>query len=385
MGRIESFLQERLNNGLFRTLNPAQFRQKGKIYIQDREYVDFSSNDYLGLSCHSRLKEAAKNAIDKFSTSACASRLLSGDLKLHHQLEERIASFKGKESALVFNSGYQANLGIISSLCRKGDVIFCDRASHASIIDGIILSGARFFRFSHNDTGHLEFLLKKERDKFKEALIITETVFSMDGDRAPLQEIVTLKDKYRCLLMVDEAHATGIFGKNGAGIIEEEGLNREIELIMGTFSKALGSFGAYLACSRKVRDYLINSCRGFIYSTAPAPSVIAASIAALELIKEEPFRRKILLENADYFRDKLKMQGFQTRGSSQIIPLIIKDTQRAVMISQRLREKGYWVLPIRPPTVTQGQARLRFSLTYFHAKDILDELIGHICQVSNDR
>ena len=382
MDGIEKFLKERKENNLLRVLRPADSRGEGKIYFKDKGYFDFSSNDYLGLSDHPGLKNASKRGIEKWGTSASASRLLSGDLELHHKLEEETATFKGKQSALVFNSGYQANVGIISALCKRGDAVFSDRLNHASIVDGILLSGARFFRFRHNDTDHLESLLKKERNKFRETLIITETIFSMDGDRCPLKEIVELKERYNCILMVDEAHATGIFGRCGSGVVEEEGLIKKVDLIMGTFSKALGSFGAYIAGSKKIKDYLINSSRSFIYSTALPPSVIAANLASLDLIKEEPFRRNKLLENSNYFRQELKKRGFNVRGSSQIVPLIPGDSEKTIGLSQELRNRGYWVLPIRPPTVPKGESRLRFSLTYHNTKEILERLINDICEIS---
>jgi len=377
MDRIEKFLQERRDKNLIRVLEPASFRKEGFIYFKDKKYIDFSSNDYLGLSDHSNLKNAIRQSTE-VGVSACASRLLSGDLELHHQLEEETARFKGKESSLVFNSGYQANLGIISSFFKKGDVIFSDRLSHASIIDGAKLSGARLFRFQHNDSNHLEYLLKKERHKFKYSLIVTEAIFSMAGDRAPLGELVALKEKYNCNIMVDEAHATAIFGEKGGGVVEEEGLIDQVELIMGTFGKALGSFGAYLACSKKIKEYLINRCRSFIYSTALPPAVIAANIASLDLIKNEPFRRKILIERIEYFCGKLRELGFKIKNFSQIIPLIVGSSQKAVDCSCQLRNRGYWVYPIRPPTVPVGESRLRFSLTYYHTKEMLEKLASDI-------
>jgi len=221
VGRIEDFLERQKKDNLFRILKPATLRQRASICIGAKEYIDFSSNDYLGLSSHPKLKEASRIALEQFGTSCSASRLLSGDLEIFHRLEEKVAAFKGKEAALVFNSGYQANLGIISALWEKGDVIFSDRLNHASIIDGINLSGAKLFRFQHNDLNHLEALLKNQRAKFQQAAIITETIFSMDGDSSPLLEIVKLKEKYDCFLMVDEAHATGIFGRKGSGLVEE--------------------------------------------------------------------------------------------------------------------------------------------------------------------
>jgi len=385
MDRIDKLLAQRKENGLLRFLRPANLRKDGKIYYDDAELFDFSSNDYLALSDHPKLKEASKRAVDSLGASASASRLLSGDLKIHHQLEDKLAHFKGKESTLVFNSGYQANIGIISALYSKADAVFCDRLSHASIIDGVRLAGAKLFRFGHNDLDQLESLLKSQSRKFKNCLIVTETVFSMDGDKPPLKELVNIKAKYNCFLMVDEAHATGIFGSNGAGVVEEQGLSDRIELIMGTFSKALGSFGAYLACSEKIKRYLINSCRSFIYSTALPPPIIAANIEALNIVTDEPFRRKTLLANADYFRTQLRRQGCDVKGASQIVPLIVADTDKATRLSLLLQQSGYWVLPIRPPTVPQGQARLRFSLTYHHTKQLLEKLADRIAELMQSK
>jgi 8-amino-7-oxononanoate synthase len=379
--RLEEFLRKQEELNLTRSLHPISLKKEGKIYFNKKEYIDFSSNDYLGLSNHPYIKEVSKKALEDYGTSTSASRLLSGDLAIFHQLEAKVAEFKGKEKALVFNSGYQANLGVISSLCQKNiDAIFFDRLCHASIIDGVVLSGARFFRFNHNDMNHLEILLQKERNKFKGALIITETIFSMDGDRCDLKALVELKEKYDCKLYVDEAHATGIFGESASGVVEEEGLVDKVDIIMGTFSKALGSFGAYIASSKEIINYLINQARSFIYSTALPPCVIAANLASLELLEKEPYRRKILLENADYFRKELKNQGLKVKGSSQIVPLVIGDTAKTVKLAQKLKNKGYWVFPIRPPTVPKGEDRLRFSLTYYHTKEILKDLISSLIQ-----
>jgi 8-amino-7-oxononanoate synthase len=290
-------------------------------------------------------------------------------------LEEKIARLKGKEAALWFNSGYQANVGLFKALLKAGDAIFADKLSHASLIDGAQLSEAVLFRFHHNNLNHLEMLLKKYRAKYRQAIIVTESIFSMDGDRAPLKELTALKEKHHCLLMVDEAHATGIFGKNGAGVVEEENLSGEVDLIMGTFSKALGSFGAYVAADKTMIQYLVNTCRSFIYSTALPPAVAAANLAALKLLKTEPARRHILLKNAKFFRAQLIKAGFKTKGDSQIIPLIIGDNQKTMALSHKLKKAGYWVLPIRPPSVPPGEARLRFSLSYCHAQNSLEKLI----------
>lgn len=382
MAQIGEFLKVQAQKGLLRVLRPASLRNKGRIFFKGREYIDFSSNDYLGLSNHPRLIEESIKALAKSGTSSSASRLLSGDSELFHQLEEKIAKFKNKEAALFFNSGYQANVGIISSLYGKGDCIFLDQLTHASIIDGVILSGAKFFRFLHNDTGHLESILQKERAKFKQALIVTEGIFSMDGDKAPLKELVGLKEKYSCKIFVDEAHATGIFGKRGSGVVEEEGLERETDFIMGTFSKGLGSFGAYLASSRSVVEYLINTCRGFIYSTALPPAIAACNLASIDLIEQEPFRRTTLLELAKNLRTGLKEKGFKVKGVSQIIPLIIGDNAKAIEFAAGLQGKGYWAAPIRPPTVPRGEARIRLSLTYYHNKEILTKLLNDIASLA---
>lgn len=382
MAEIKDFLLKQEREGLLRTLKPICARNNSKIKINNKEYIDFSSNDYLGLSGHPKLVAASKEALDKYGTSGSASRLLSGDSDLYHKLEEKIAQLKNKEAALVFNSGFQANLGIISALFGKGDCIFSDRLNHASIIDGIMLSGARIFRFKHNDVEHLEQLLKEERNKFKNALIVTETIFSMDGDWAPLKELVALKEKYNCQIFVDEAHATGIFGKKGSGLVEEEGLSGKIDFIMGTFGKALGGFGAYLAASKEIIDYLINTCRSFIYSTSLPPAIIASNIAALELLKEEPWRREKLLESSDYFRAELANKGFEVKGSSQIIPVITGDNFKTIELARKLQDKGYWVLPVRPPTVPRGQARLRFSLSVNHDKGVLDKLANELSNIN---
>lgn len=378
MEAIEEFLREKTKGGSLRQLRPIDYRREGRVYVKGKEFIDFSSNDYLGLSAHPKLIASAKDALDKFGTSASASRLLSGDFEMHHLLEEKVAHFKNKASALVFNSGYQANTGIISALYSRDDAIFSDRFNHASIVDGIRLSQAALFRFLHNDLNHLEELLKKERKKFKKALIVTETIFSMDGDRPDLKQLVNIKDRYDCQIMLDEAHATGIYGKTGSGLAEEEAVTEKIDLVMGTFSKALGGFGAYLASSKKIIEYLINTCRSFIYSTALPIPVIACNLVSIQLVKEEPYRREELLKEAGFFRDALKRLGLKVKGDSHIVPLVIGDNIKTVECANMLQEKGYWVFPIRPPTVPKKEARLRFSLTFHHHKKILEGLINDI-------
>ncbi|MBD3427289.1 MAG: 8-amino-7-oxononanoate synthase [Candidatus Omnitrophica bacterium] len=372
--RIADHLKRLEEGSSLRSLTRLSPDKRGEIVVGPKRYVNLSSNDYLGLASHRSLAKAAQEALSPV-VSATASRLMTGSTELHHALEERTAIFKQKEAALVFNSGYQANVGIISSILGRGDCVFSDRLNHASIIDGIRLSGARLFRFRHNDPEHLECLLHEHRKEYRDALIVTETVFSMDGDVAPLKHILKLKKAYDCLLMVDEAHATGIFGPGGSGMTEQEGITGDVDIIMGTFSKALAGFGAYAAVSDIMRSYLINTCRSFIYSTALPPAVIASNIAAMEIIEKEPHRRRELLERADYLRKRLRDKGYTVFGRSQIIPLVVKENQRAVMLSDRLRKKGFWVMPVRPPTVPKNSARLRISVTYDHSRDVLDRLV----------
>ncbi|MDP3803945.1 MAG: 8-amino-7-oxononanoate synthase [Candidatus Omnitrophota bacterium] len=375
---IREELERLKREGLYRKLRRVEGEQGPTLILDGREVLNLSSNNYLGLANHPALREAAKEAMDRYGCGSGASRLISGNMTLHLELEEKVAALKGTEAALVFNSGYQANIGIVSSLCGRQDAVFSDRLNHASIIDGAILSGSKLFRFSHNDLGRLESILKKERSRFKKGLIITETVFSMDGDKPPLKELADLKDKYDCLLMVDEAHATGIYGKSGSGMVEEYGLVNRVDLIMGTFGKALGGFGAYLASSKSMVDYLINTCRSFIYSTSLPPAIAACDLAAIGLIKEEPHRRKKLLDLARYFRDELKSMGLNVKGDSQIVPVMIGENGKTCEAAKKLQKRGYWILPIRPPTVAAGQARLRFSLTFNHDKEILQRLLKDI-------
>ena len=374
---IESFIEKRKKENLLRELVEVRPLGGGKMISGGREYVNLSSNDYLGLASHPKIRSAAIKALDPVF-GASASRLMTGSTESHSALEEMVATFKGKPAAMVFNSGYQANVGVISALCGKGDCVFSDRLNHASIVDGIKLSGASMFRFRHNDADHLEELIKNNRDKFRNALVVTETVFSMDGDISPLEDIARLKEKYDCLLMADEAHATGIFGPGGSGVTEDKGITEKVDIIMGTFSKALGSFGAYIAVDQKTRDFLVNTCRSFIYSTALPPAVIAANMAAIEAVKDEPFRRKTLLENSAYFRQRLKQKGLDARGDSQIVPVVFGDNGKTLEVSERLRQKGWWVTPVRPPTVPIGEARLRISVLYDHGIETLDRFVEDI-------
>lgn len=382
MESIEQFLKQRQAQHTLRVLSPLTSRRPGKAIQAGREYVDFSSNDYLGLSSHHELIDAARAALESFGVGASASRLMSGDLEAHHELEEETAAFKGKEDALLFNSGYQANVGIIPAMAGRQDAVFADRLSHASLMDGILLSRAKCFRFRHNDTEHLERLLEQHRKNFESALIVTESVFSMDGDRAPLRRLVELKNRYGCTFFVDEAHATGVFGSQGRGCVNEDDLTEDVELVMGTFSKALGGFGAYLAASHDVVHYLTNAARSFVYSTALPAAVVAADLAAIRLCSKGLDRGSILLQKAERFRQALRSSGFLVLGSSQIVPVVIGDTEKTVCLSEGLLERGFRVLPVRPPTVPEAQSRLRFSLCYFHSDEELQAVVEALCELA---
>ncbi|MFH1759514.1 MAG: 8-amino-7-oxononanoate synthase [bacterium] len=382
MESIDRFIAVRTQKGLYRSLNPITSRKNGKIIIDSREYTDFSSNDYLGLAGHSYILEKTQTALKDFTAGSSGSRLMGGDWEIHHELEEKTAEFKNKESALIFNSGYQLNVGFFKTLLSKQDAVFSDKLCHASILDGIKLSDAAHFRFKHNDMEHLEALLKKHRGSHKDCCLVTESIFSMDGDRAPLKDSVELKNKYNCRLLLDEAHATGVFGTNGSGMAEELGLTGEIDYLMGTFSKALGGFGAYLAASSRLKDFFINKCTSFIYSTSLPPHVIAGNLAAMDLVKNEPARRMQLLERAEMFRNSLTNKGFMIRGDSQIVPVVLGDVENAGTLSEKLKQKGYWVMPVRPPTVPEGEARLRFSLNYHHTEETLKNLAEEIARAS---
>ncbi len=372
-----SEIQNLKNIDLYRKLRLVQGSQGSCVSISGKKVILLCSNNYLGLANHPSIKKAANKAIKEFGCGSGASRLISGTMKLHSELEKKIALFKNTNSALVFNSGYHANIGTLSALMKKRDIVFCDELNHASIIDGCRLSGAEIAIYPHKDMDALERHLKKSNG-YKKRLIITDGVFSMDGDIAPLPDIVFLAKKYSALTMVDDAHATGVFGKNGKGITEHFNLSsNEVDIQMGTFGKALGSFGAYIAGNNELIDYLINRARSFIYTTALPPAVPAASLAAIEMIQSKPDLRKKLWKNVDYFKKGLKKRGFENINSqSQIIPIIIGNSKKVVMASEYLFNKGVFVVGIRPPAVPRKKERLRITIMSSHARKDLDSALN---------
>lgn len=375
MVRIAEFLNEQRQRGTLRRLLPLEHPEGGRVLLPELgELLDFSSNDYLGLSRHPRLLTAAAEAMSLYGTGAGSARLMGGNLELHRRLETALALFKTREAALLFGSGYLANIGIIPALVGRHDQIFADRLSHASIYDGCRLSGARLHRFRHNDCNHLEELLKEQRGKNSQALIVVESLYSMDGDLCPLAEVVELKERYGCRLLVDEAHATGLFGPNGAGLVAAAGLSARVDLVMGTLGKALGSYGAYVAADRGMVDYLVNRARSFIFSTALPPATSAAALAALALMVEEPQLRADLGAKVDFFKTRLKQVGITADlGPSQIIPLPVGESAAALAVAEELQQRGLFVVAVRPPTVPEGTARLRLSVTRHLSEENLAE------------
>jgi len=385
VGFLHKELEQIKDAGLYRRLRRVESDQGPTLLIDGREVVNFSSNNYLGIANHSGLAAAAKAAIDRYGCGSGASRLISGNMTLHEELENRLAEFKGTEAALVFNSGFQANTGVISTLADEGDAIFSDALNHASIIDGCRLARAKTFVYGHNDLTQLEDELKRAAS-FRRKLIVTESIFSMDGDEASLTEIVELAEKYDAVVMVDEAHATGVFGAHGAGVVQKLGLGDRVLVQMGTLGKALGGFGAYVAGSRGLRELLINRCRSFIFTTSLPPAVMAMAMAAIELVKREPERRETLRNNCRRLKEGLRKLGFHVDASeSPILPLIIGDAGECMGFSERLLEKSVFAQGIRPPTVPPGTSRLRITLMATHTREHIDRALEAFQAVEESR
>ncbi len=368
-----------------------------KISIEGESYINFSSNDYLGLSQHPEIVKSAIAALKKYGLGSGASRLLSGSYIPHKRLEERIAEFKKTETALVFNTGYAANTGIIPAIARSNWTILSDELNHASIIDGIRLSKAGinttpcvkrggFMRcgvkiYRHRDVNHLRELLKGSSNN---KLIVTDTVFSMDGDIAPLSDIVFLAKKYNAMLMIDDAHGTGVLGRGGRGGLEHFGIEGEDIIQMGTLSKALGSFGAFVAGSRGLMEYLTNRARSFIYSTSLPPAVAEAGRKAIDIVDSNPNNlREKLWKNRERLYNGLKDLGYDTMGSeTPIIPILIGDVKKTLALSTYLYENKIFAPAIRPPTVPEGKCRIRFSVTSTHTDDDIDFLLERLRKFS---
>jgi 8-amino-7-oxononanoate synthase len=387
MNGFESELRSRLDSirdqGLYRQLRQVDSPQSPRVRIGQETLLNFASNDYLGLANHPQLKEAAVRAVNQFGAGSGASRLICGSLAPHQELDETLAAFKGTQAALSFCSGYAAAVGTICALMGTGDCIILDKLVHACIVDAARLCGAKLRIFRHNDMADLQRLLewaassarqKPLHDSESRTLVVTESVFSMDGDQAPLSEIVKLKDQHNAWLMVDEAHATGLYGSNRRGLAEELGIADQVEVQMGTLGKAVGAAGGYICGSRTLIDYLINRARSFIFSTAPVPAAAAAATAGLRLVQSAAGeKRRVALWQllSDLAASE---HGPGAKPSSAIIPIHIGDENRAVEAANALRKRGIFLPAIRYPTVGRGRARLRLSLTASHSTQDLDDL-----------
>lgn len=376
-----NYIIEKLNkirkNGLYRELNYIETAQSPKVKIEGKDFILLGSNNYLGLCDDYRLKKAAIDAIHKYGVGSGGSRLTTGSYDIHKELENKIASFKGTEASLIFNTGYMANVGIISAICDRSWVIFCDKLNHASIIDGCRLSGAKLIRYKHCDMNDL--LHKVNKYKKSNSLIVTDGVFSMDGDIAPLPHIVKIAKENDIITMVDDAHATGILGKNGSGTASYFNLNNQIDILMGTLSKSIASEGGYAAGNKDLINYLKNSARSFIYSTALSPATIAVSIKSLEIIETDQERRANLLKMSNWFQNELDAAGFNViKTKTPIIPIIVGPADKAVEFSKSLLEEGIYIPAIRPPSVPEGTSRLRVSLMATHTTQDLEEALAKI-------
>ncbi|HEX8690619.1 MAG TPA: 8-amino-7-oxononanoate synthase, partial [Solirubrobacterales bacterium] len=365
MTDVAERLQELRERGLHRRLRLVEGEQGPRVLLDGREVLLLCSNDYLGLAAHPRLREAAAEAALRWGTGAGASRLISGNMAPHRSLERRLARFKGYEAALLFGSGYLANTGAIAALAGRGEVVFSDELNHASIVDGCRLARAETFVYRHADVEHLAWGLRQAEGRG--ALIVSDGLFSMDGDVAPLAELVELARRHGCRLMVDEAHATGAVGPGGRGTVAAAGLSEEVDLVVGTLGKALGSYGAYVCASGELVEYLVNAARPFIFSTAPPPPVLAAAEAGLELLEAEPQRVERLRANAHVLRRALAAEGLELGASeTQIVPVAVGEAAPTMELSERLLEDGVFAQGIRPPTVPEGSCRLRFTVMATH-------------------
>ena len=371
-------LDEIRDAGLWRELREIESAQSARIKFGGREFINFSSNAYLGLAGHPALGQAAREAIEQFGVGSGASRLICGSLQPHNDLESALAKWQGTEAALVFSTGFAAAQGVLTSLLGRGDVVILDKKAHASMIDGAKLSGATLRVFRHNDLENLEKLLQWAADRGGRVLVASESVFSMDGDHAPLAGIVELKERYGAWLMLDEAHAVGLYGPLGQGLAAAGGLGERIEIRMGTLGKAVGAAGGFICGSRQLFDLLVNKARSFIFSTAPSPAVSAAARAGVELIQgaEGQSLRGQLWQRVDELRHGVASLGWKTPAEpSAILPLIVGEEAKAVATMDHLREAGFFIPAIRYPTVPRNEARLRVTLTANHTAENIEQLV----------
>ena len=372
MTEIEERLEELKARGLYRRLRVISGPQGPRVLLDGKPVLLLCSNNYLGFADHPRVREAAAEAAMRYGAGAGASRLVSGNMRVHRLLERQLADFKGSAACVLFGSGYLVNAGVIPALVRKGEVVFSDELNHASIVDGCRLAGAETFVYNHCDVEHLAWGLHQAGGRG--SLIVTDGLFSMDGDVAPLPEIVELAGAYDARVMVDEAHATGTFGPDGRGTVAAAGLQGRVDVVVGTLSKSLGSYGAFACASKPMAKYLVNSARTLIFSTALPPPAAAAAMAALALLREQPRRVDKLQRNAWLLREALAEQGLSVeRAGTHIVPLVVGEADAAVTACEKALGQGVFAQAIRPPTVPEGSSRLRLTVMASHTKSELGD------------
>ncbi len=388
MGKLD-FIHDEIENlkkeGLYIIIRTIESPQGAWIVVDGKKVLNLCSNNYLGFANHPSLRERAKEAIEKFGVGPAAVRTIAGTMTLHHELEKKLAEFKGAEATISFQSGFNANLATIPALVGRKDAIFSDELNHASIIDGSRLSRATIIRYNHNDPEDLEKKLKEEGSKFRRKLVVTDGVFSMDGDIAPLPDIAEIAEKYGAIMMVDDAHGEGVLGRGGRGIVDHFGLHGKVDIEVGTLSKAFGVVGGYVAGSREMIEFLRQKARPFLFSSAVTPPDVAASIAAVDILTESDELVQKLWDNARYFKENMKALGFDT-GKSQtpITPVMLGEAKTAQEFSKRLFEEGIFAQAIGYPTVPRGKARIRVMISATHTKDDLDFALEKFAKVGKE-
>jgi len=377
---IAAFLQQKQQQSLYRATNTIESAQQTYIKIAGQHYLNFCSNDYLGLANHPKVVQAFQNAANHYGVGAGSAHLINGHSQPHQQLEQALAEFTGRTRALLFSTGYMANMGTINALMERGDVIHADRLNHASLVDAALLSRAKLRRYPHNDVTHLEKNLHIKPDSNQ--MIICDAVFSMDGDTAPVQHMAQLAKQYQAWLMVDDAHGFGVLGNKGAGLLEQQNLSeQDVPILMATLGKALGTAGAFIAGSEELIEYLIQTARTWIYTTAMPPAIAAATLVSLKIVEEETWRREKLAALIQQFRQGAQQLGLQLIPSATAIQaIIIGSAANTVQLSEALYHKGILVSAIRPPTVPQQTARLRVTLSALHTEQDVIHLLDDLSQ-----
>lgn len=381
---IKVFLSERKKQHLYRSLKISESAQHPTMIMDGKECLNFCSNDYLGLANHPEIVASFKQAADKYGVSSGAAHLINGHSIEHKKLEEALAEFTGRDRALLFSNGYMANMGVLSALLDRGDYLFQDRLNHASLIDAGLLSKAKMKRYKHNDTTDLKRLYTKINISSQNSIIVTDGVFSMDGDQAPVNELAEIAQQQQAWLMIDDAHGFGVLGERGAGLLEQQNLNQtEVPILMATLGKACGTSGAFITGSEDLIEYLIQTARTFIYTTALPPSIAAATLTSLKLIEKEHWRREKLSDLIERFKLGAKQLGVELiKSDTAIQPITLNSSKKALEISQKLEEQNILVTAIRPPTVPEGTARLRITFSANHTDEHVDKLLDALETVS---